>query len=157
VPSINGAEYLVILVVALLVFGPHRLPELTRKLSGWIREVRKVAHDFRTALESEVGDLTQPLEDLKAPIKELEQPLRDVTKPISPGGPTDAAAESPPPEPAATPEEAPQPVPEVEAEPSAGGMLEWKGPVHSSGPTPDDARADFAALAEEQAEDEAGQ
>ncbi|UCG40146.1 MAG: twin-arginine translocase TatA/TatE family subunit [Acidimicrobiia bacterium] len=156
-PSINGAEYLVILVVALLVFGPHRLPELTRKLSGWIREVRKVAQDFRTALESEVGDLTQPLEDLKAPIKELEKPLRDVTKPISPGGPTDGAAESTPPELAATAEEAPPAEPEAEAEPPAAGMLEWKGPVHSSGPTPDDARADFAALAEEQAEDEAGQ
>ena len=152
-PSINGAEYLVILVVALLVFGPHRLPELTHKVGGWVREVRKVASDFRTALESEVGDLTQPLEDLKAPIKDLEQPLRDVTKPIAPGGPADAAPESapsePPPDPPADPE------PESAPEAPTGGMLEWKGPVHSSGPTPDDARADFDALAEAQDEDEA--
>ncbi len=144
-PSINGAEYLVILVVALLVFGPHRLPELTHKVGGWMREVRKVANDFRTALESEVGDLTQPLEDLKAPLKDLEQPLKDVTKPITPGGPADAA-----------PGDAPQPEsePAQTSKPESGGMLEWKGPVHESGPTPDDAREDFEALAEEQTEGE---
>lgn len=156
-PSINGAEYLVILVVALLVFGPHRLPELTHKVGGWMREVRKVASDFRTALESEVGDLSQPLEDLKEPLrdltqplKDLEQPLKDVTKPVSAGGPADT------PDPAATthgPVAEPvseDPVPDTEA----GGMLEWKGPVHASGPTPDDARADYAALSDEEPSDD---
>lgn len=153
-PSINGAEYLVILVVALLVFGPQRLPELTHKLGGWVREVRKVANDFRTSLESEVGDLTQPLEELKGleqplkdlqqPLKDLEQPLRDVTKPVTSGGPTPTPPSDPPPE-----AEAP-----TEATPDAGGMLEWKGPVHDSGPTPHDARADFEALSEEATDDE---
>jgi len=28
----------------------------------------------------------------------------------------------------------------------SGSMLEWSGPVHDSGPTPDDARTDFESL-----------
>lgn len=139
-PSINGAEYLVILVVALLVFGPHRLPELTHKVGGWVREVRKVANDFRVALEAEVGDLRQPLEDLAEPIRDLDRPKRP--KPISAGGPSEAPAD---------PSEGDDPA-EQDA-PSPDGMLEWKGPVHPSGPTPDDARADFASL--EERDDEA--
>ncbi len=171
-PSINGAEYLVILVVALLVFGPHRLPELTYKLGGWVREIRKVAHDFRTALEAEVGDFSQPLADLKATREGIERPLRDLTsplpgKPVSPGGPTDAPPEGASADTgAAEPTEGVSPTSEVPApEPdpapegddvatASGGMLEWKGPVHSSGPTPDDARADFEALSSAEGDDE---
>lgn len=171
-PSINGAEYLVILVVALLVFGPHRLPELTYKLGGWVREIRKVANDFRTALEAEVGDFSQPLEDLKATREGIERPLRELTsplpeKPVSSGGPAETptevasadagaagvADEAPPAPEGVTPE--PEPVPDGEdASQAPGGMLEWKGPVHSSGPTPDDARADFETLSSAEDDDE---
>ena len=134
------------------MFGPHRLPELTHKVGGWVREIRKVAHDFRTALEAEVGDLSQPLEDLKATREGIERPLRELTspspeKPVSPGGPADIPPESP----------APDPGPAPEGEDGAtppGGMLEWKGPVHPSGPTPDDARVDFESISSPDGDDE---
>ncbi len=108
-PSINGTEYLVILVVALLVFGPQRLPELAAKVGGWMREIRTVANDFRVSLEAEVGDLRKPLEDAAAPLKEIAEDFKGMTK-------------------------------------ESGAMLEWSGPVHDQGPTPDDARSDFEAL-----------
>ncbi len=40
-----------ILVLALVVFGPKRLPELARQLGRITREIRKLSWEFRSALE----------------------------------------------------------------------------------------------------------
>lgn len=50
--NLGGAEILVILVVALLVFGPTRLPEIGRQLGKAIREIRKI----ETRVKSEISD-----------------------------------------------------------------------------------------------------
>ena len=48
--SLGPAEILVILVVALLVFGPHRLPEIARQVGGAMRELRKMQDTVRSEL-----------------------------------------------------------------------------------------------------------
>ncbi len=50
--GIGFQEILVILIVALLVFGPKRIPELARNLGRLTRELRYLAWEFRSALES---------------------------------------------------------------------------------------------------------
>lgn len=50
--NLGGAEIIVILVVALLVFGPTRLPEIGRQLGKAIREIRKI----ETRVKSEISD-----------------------------------------------------------------------------------------------------
>ena len=40
--NLGAPEILVILVVALLVFGPHKLPEIGRQVGGAMRELRKM-------------------------------------------------------------------------------------------------------------------
>lgn len=52
--SIGTTELLVILVVALVVFGPRRLPELGRKLGKSMAEFRRVSDDFKRTWEREV-------------------------------------------------------------------------------------------------------
>ena len=52
--SIGTTELLVILVVALVVFGPRRLPELGRKLAKGMAEFRRVSDDFKRTWEREV-------------------------------------------------------------------------------------------------------
>ena len=50
--------HLVILfVIALMVFGPQKLPELARMLGKATAEFRKMTSDFRFALEDEVREL----------------------------------------------------------------------------------------------------
>jgi sec-independent protein translocase protein TatB len=91
---IQGQEIFVILLVALVVFGPQRLPELARKVGGWTAELRKAARELRAGLEAEVGDLKGIQEEFRAPMKEVTQVMRDatqdmdeVTKPIKWVGP----------------------------------------------------------------------
>ena len=47
----------VLFVIALVVFGPEKLPELARMLGKATAEFRKMTSDFRFALEDEVREL----------------------------------------------------------------------------------------------------
>ena len=49
--SVGPAVILIILVVALLVFGPHRLPELARQVGSAMRELRKMQDTVRGELD----------------------------------------------------------------------------------------------------------
>ena len=46
-PQLGPAEILVVLVVALLVFGPKRLPEVGRQVGRGLRELRKLQDTVR--------------------------------------------------------------------------------------------------------------
>jgi sec-independent protein translocase protein TatA len=48
--NLGGPEILVILVVALLVFGPNRLPEIGKQLGKALREFRKVEERVKSEL-----------------------------------------------------------------------------------------------------------
>jgi sec-independent protein translocase protein TatB len=47
----------VLFVLALVIFGPEKLPELARRLGKATAEFRKMTNDFRYALEDEMRDL----------------------------------------------------------------------------------------------------
>ncbi len=53
--GIGFAEFLVIGVVALLVFGPDRLPDFARQAGRMVRQVRKFAHSARDDIRAELG------------------------------------------------------------------------------------------------------
>jgi len=48
---LNTQTLIIILVVALVVFGPHKLPEIGRQLGNAMRELRKMSGDMQRALE----------------------------------------------------------------------------------------------------------
>ena len=52
--SIGTTELLVILVVALVVFGPRRLPDIGRKIGKGMAEFRRASDDFKRTWEREV-------------------------------------------------------------------------------------------------------
>jgi sec-independent protein translocase protein TatA len=56
-PALGPAEILVVLVVALLVFGPNRLPDMARQAGRAMREFRRVQGDLRAELRDTVGSL----------------------------------------------------------------------------------------------------
>ena len=57
--NVGLPELLVIFVVALLVFGPKKLPELGRSLGKGIAEFRRASAELRTSLEKEVQSMEQ--------------------------------------------------------------------------------------------------
>jgi sec-independent protein translocase protein TatA len=50
-PNLGAPEILVIFVVALLVFGPQRLPEIGRQVAKGIRELRSFQQNLRDEMD----------------------------------------------------------------------------------------------------------
>ena len=59
--SIGMPELIIILVLALIIFGPRKLPELGRSLGKSIGEFRRASNELRSTLEEEIR-----VEDQKA-------------------------------------------------------------------------------------------
>ena len=53
--SLGTTELLVILVLALVLFGPRRLPEITRKFGKSLNEFKRASDDFKRTWEREVA------------------------------------------------------------------------------------------------------
>jgi sec-independent protein translocase protein TatA len=51
---IGFPEMLVILVVALIIFGPRKLPELGRSLGRSINEFKRASNELRSTLDDEI-------------------------------------------------------------------------------------------------------
>ena len=52
--SIGMPELIVIFVIALIIFGPKKLPELGRSLGKSIAEFKRTSNDLRNTLEEEI-------------------------------------------------------------------------------------------------------
>ena len=64
-PSLGPAEILVILVIALLVFGPNKLPDIARQVGRGMREFRRVQQHLGGELRDVVSEFdtsTEPEE-----------------------------------------------------------------------------------------------
>jgi len=101
--SLGGAEILLILVLALLLFGPRSLPKIARTVGKGLAEFRKATNDLRTGLEREVE-----MEELQDVRDDLNAAKREVTDTIRQARHLDlqdaAKPDSEPPTPTPTPE-----------------------------------------------------
>jgi sec-independent protein translocase protein TatB len=130
---LQGGEIIIILFLALIVLGPKRLPEVAQKLGRWTSELRAAARDIRLGLENEVADLKEMGDELKKTGNELRKPLDDLKQPL---------------------DDIKRDINDATPNP-----LEWTGPKPVSGPTPEDAMADFEEMKREEnkaAEEEGG-
>ena len=83
-------ELIIILVVALLIIGPKKLPDLARSLGKALREFKGAADDFKHNLEIDPPELT-PRSNIRttheAPEKEtMETVPEDTDKPVEETG-----------------------------------------------------------------------
>jgi sec-independent protein translocase protein TatB len=77
---IQGGEWIVIVLVALIVFGPERLPEMARKASGYVREMREAAREMREGLEAEIAEVSKAKSELTDPVSEVKKAVRETAQ-----------------------------------------------------------------------------
>lgn len=82
--SLGSGEVLVILLVALIVFGPHKLPTIARTLGRLMSDLRRSAREFtdelaRAAAEKPSTDTlpTKPVSSSKVAATSSQEQTRD--------------------------------------------------------------------------------
>jgi TatA/E family protein of Tat protein translocase len=78
--SIGMPELIVIFVIALIIFGPRKLPELGRTLGKSLSEFKKASNELRSTIEEEIRIEEQ----------------RETAKPAAPASSTTATASAAP-------------------------------------------------------------
>jgi sec-independent protein translocase protein TatB len=88
--SLGWGEMSALLVLALFVFGPDKLPSVASQLAGGVRRARalvtSLTDDLKQDLGPELGELAPDLRDL-SPRRLLGQLLDDETPSTGPTGP----------------------------------------------------------------------
>lgn len=73
--GIGMPELIVILVIALIVIGPKKLPDLARALGKGMAEFRKATQDIKESLnvDEEIRDVRKDLSDSISGVERLEE------------------------------------------------------------------------------------
>jgi sec-independent protein translocase protein TatA len=66
--SIGMPELIIIFVIALIIFGPRKLPELGRSLGKSLSEFKRASNELRSTLEEEIR-----IEDQRADLEARKQ------------------------------------------------------------------------------------
>ncbi|GGS04696.1 twin-arginine translocase TatA/TatE family subunit [Deinococcus sedimenti] len=101
-PNIGPAELLVILLVALVVFGPRKLPELGKSLGAGLREFRRSTQGLKEDFEGSMRDTPPgpaPVQTIHAPAQAVAAPVAAAAAQPTPAVPAPAAAAAAPAQP----------------------------------------------------------
>jgi sec-independent protein translocase protein TatB len=129
---LQTGEIVVIALLALVLLGPRRLPEIARKLGRWTSELRNAARDITRGLESEVADIREVGKELRAPLDEVKRPLTEIRDEVTGFGPKGHEWKGPKPVTGPTPEDAMRDLEEMNRLAAAGqageGVAEVENP-----------------------------
>ena len=84
--GIGPAELILIFIIALLVFGPKKLPEIGRTVGKALREFKKASDDIKSRIEeeieaSEIKDIRKDIQSGADAFKaEIQRASEEVTK-----------------------------------------------------------------------------
>jgi sec-independent protein translocase protein TatB len=81
--NVGGGEFLIIFLIALVVLGPTKLPEVARQVGKVVGEFRRISSGFQREIKSAMDDpVARATGQTKSPIA---NPKSDVTRIAEPG------------------------------------------------------------------------
>lgn len=96
---IGMQELIIIFVIALIVFGPRKLPELGKSLGKSIAEFKRASNELRSTLEQEIRveetrrEVMEPIETVRREAKAAAEAVKQET---DEGAPENKAPEATP-------------------------------------------------------------
>lgn len=75
--GIGPFELLIILILALAIFGPDRLPEIGAKLGKSMRQMRRATREFSRELEK-AREVLDPGQEISRPLEQMKETAREV-------------------------------------------------------------------------------
>ena len=81
--NIGFPEMVVIFVLALLIFGPKRLPELGKSLGKGMAEFRRASSDLRNSIEREIESAQIPQNPIKEAVEDVKKAANSATNSLN--------------------------------------------------------------------------
>ncbi len=78
--GIGPLELLLILVIALIVFGPNRLPEIAAQLGKFVRNVKQVSFELTRELNKELESSKKDVAEAAGEVKEVARSVNLFTE-----------------------------------------------------------------------------
>jgi len=79
--NLGMPELIFIFFLALLIFGPKKLPELAKALGKGLAEFKRATNDLKDSLQDEINAVQEPIkESLREPAKLIEDALEPKTE-----------------------------------------------------------------------------
>ncbi len=103
--DLGFSEMVFLFLLALLIFGPKKLPEIGRQIGRFMNDFKRASNDFRSQIETEISNLENEVKPQILP--PLHEPLGSLANRIfNPPSPArlEAAEAAPPSEPEHVPE-----------------------------------------------------
>ena len=80
---IGMQELIIIFVIALIVFGPRKLPELGKSLGRSIAEFKRASNELRSTLEDEIR-VEETRKEIMEPIETIAREAKDAGEALKP-------------------------------------------------------------------------
>ena len=81
--GIGVPEFFAVLILALIVLGPERLPRAMRTLGRWVRQLRQMTREFRKEFAEEFSILYEEMDVLRQEAENTRQELADIRTELS--------------------------------------------------------------------------
>ena len=94
--SIGMPELILIFIVALLVFGPKKLPELGKSLGRGLAEFKRASDDLKKTIEDEIEQGKHEADAVKKQVAEVRSTFDAPAAPVTPPSESAPAAPSGP-------------------------------------------------------------
>ncbi|MGI9053419.1 MAG: twin-arginine translocase TatA/TatE family subunit [Ilumatobacteraceae bacterium] len=128
--NLSGSEIIVILLLALVVLGPEKLPDALRRAGRTYAELKKMGNSFQTEMRSVIDE---PMKEMRETADMLRSSATfDDTDPKKPGSGGRAVPSSSPAQPVAAPTVAPAPA--VEPAPPIDAPVVEPAPADDASP-----------------------
>jgi sec-independent protein translocase protein TatB len=90
------ADTVVLFVLALLLFGPKKLPVIARQIGKALNEFKRASNEFKAQIEAEISQLEYQERQKKR--EEEQKPLQEqsILPPAPPAGSVESSRYSPP-------------------------------------------------------------
>jgi len=74
IKNFNGLELIFIVILAILLFGPEKIPEIAATLGSWVRKIRNLSARFMEMLDDEAGlsEITRETSQITSSLNETQ-------------------------------------------------------------------------------------
>lgn len=80
--GMGAPEIIVIMIVALIIFGPGKLPEIGAQVGRTVRDFRKATRDLTSDFESSMNDVQSTMGEMKQTMADVQRETKELADTI---------------------------------------------------------------------------